>query len=227
MNNMILTETSFSSPTIQKKDTSTIKFKAILQELDKPGQNKRVYPRELVLQQLEKNKSKMVEKRFYGELDHPDGDDQERITKVSLKEQSHIVIDYQIVGDKIEGTLETIPTPNGLIVKALIENGNVLGISLRAIGSLKEAYSYNVVEDMQLITYDIVSDPSFSFATFSKKSLIESVEYILENNEDVENEVFKVDFINRVYRNFDRLNLLSDDTIIKFINYLNVKYLAK
>jgi len=79
---------------------------------------------------------------------------------------------------------------------------------------------------MQLITYDIVSDPSFSFATFSKKSLIESIDYILENNEAVEDEVFKVDFINRVYRNFDRLNLLSDETIIKFINYLNVKYLA-
>jgi len=27
-----------------------------------------------------------MEKRFYGELDHPDGNDQERITKVSLKE---------------------------------------------------------------------------------------------------------------------------------------------
>jgi len=28
----------------------------------------------------------MKERRFYGELDHPDGDDQERISKVSLKE---------------------------------------------------------------------------------------------------------------------------------------------
>ncbi len=223
---MILTETQFSAPTVQEKNNLTVKFKTILQELDKPGQNNRVYPKELVLQQLERNKPKMMEKRFYGELDHPDGNDQERITKVSLKEQSHIIVGYSIVGDKVEGTLETLPTPNGLIVKSLIENGNVLGVSLRAIGSLKETYNYNVVEDMQLITYDIVSDPSFSFATFSKKSLIESIDYILENNEAVEDEVFKVDFINRVYRNFDRLNLLSDETIIKFINYLNVKYLA-
>jgi hypothetical protein len=114
----------------------------------------------------------------------------------------------------VYGELETLPTPNGLIVKALIENNNVLGVSLRALGTLKESYSYSVVDDLQLITYDIVSDPSFQSATFSKKALIESIDYALQNDYLLEDEIFNVSFITTLTENFRKLNLLDDKHIL-------------
>jgi len=54
---------------------------------------------------------------WYGELDHPNTEDSDRIYTVSLKEASHTIIDYKIDGDKVIGTIETLPTPNGEIVK--------------------------------------------------------------------------------------------------------------
>lgn len=228
MNNRVpLLETSFHTPTVSLKTSRSIKFKTVLQELDKPGQNNRVYPTAVITSQLEQNKQRMKERRFYGELDHPDGDDQERISKVSLKEQSHIILDYSVQDGVVYGELETLPTPNGLIVKALIENNNVLGVSLRALGTLKESYSYSVVDDLQLITYDIVSDPSFKSATFSKKALIESIDYALQNDYLLEDEIFNVSFITTLTENFRKLNLLDDKHILQFIKYLDNKIIRK
>lgn len=53
MNRIPLLETSFNVPTISNSTKNSVKFKTILQELDKPGQNNRVYPTAIVSSQLE------------------------------------------------------------------------------------------------------------------------------------------------------------------------------
>jgi len=110
-------ETVLTKPTNIVNKKENIKFTTILQSLDTPGENGRIYPLILLEKQLEKQKEKIKNKMWYGELDHPNTDDSDRIYTVSLKETSHSIINYKINNNNVIGTIETLPTPNGEIVK--------------------------------------------------------------------------------------------------------------
>jgi len=131
MNKTPIFETTMYKPDNIEETKSTVKFRTILQSLDKPGENKRIYPITLIEHALKQQEPKIKNKMWYGELDHPSTNDEERIYSVSLKEASHVITEYNINDDIVYGKLETLPTPNGMIVKSLILNGNTLGVSLR------------------------------------------------------------------------------------------------
>ena len=64
-------------------------------------------------------------------------------------------------GDVCYGTLEVLDTPNGQILKSLVESGIKIGISSRGVGSTRNEDGHQVVQDdFQLICWDIVSEPS-------------------------------------------------------------------
>ena len=65
------------------------------------------------------------ERRALGECDHPDS------SVVELKNVSHLVTSARVDGDDVVGTIEILDTPNGNILKNLIEAGVTLGISSR------------------------------------------------------------------------------------------------
>ena len=72
-------------------------------------------------------------------------------------------------GKKVMGKIRILDTPSGNTLKALVNNGVKLGISSRALGSVNEANGRTVVqEDLQLICFDIVSEPSTPNAFLSK-----------------------------------------------------------
>lgn len=75
-------------------------------------------------------------------------------------------------------------TPNGKIVKGLIDMGGKLGVSSRGLGSLKSESNsgLNVVQDdFRLITAaDIVADPSAPDAFV--EAIMEEVEWIYDKN---------------------------------------------
>ena len=59
------------------------------------------------------------------------------------------------------GKIQILDTPAGKIAKDLINSGVTLGISSRAMGSVKEAQGITMVEDdLQLICFDLVAEPS-------------------------------------------------------------------
>jgi len=131
----------------------------IMQRCDEQNGNGRVYPR-VILEREVKNYLKSVkENRACGELDHPED------SVVNLKNASHMVTSLWWEGNDLKGKIKVLSTPNGLTLKSLINDGVTLGISSRALGSVKEEKGVTIVEDdLQLICFDIVSEPSTSGA---------------------------------------------------------------
>ena len=87
--------------------------------------------------------------------DHPDE------SVINLKNVSHMVKDIWWNGDDVMGKIQILDTPSGRIIKDLINAGVTLGISSRAMGSVREAQGITMVEDdLQLICFDLVAEPS-------------------------------------------------------------------
>ena len=59
------------------------------------------------------------------------------------------------------GKIEILPTPNGNILKSLVESGITVGVSSRGMGSLKDVGGLmEVQDDFELLCWDFVSTPS-------------------------------------------------------------------
>ena len=117
--------------------------------------NGRYYPKELWEREIDKYMSCVKENRATGELDHPDS------TIISLKNVSHIIRDIWWNGDKVMGKLEILPIVSGNILKALIDNNVMVGVSSRGMGSLKQiGETMEVQDDFELLCWDFVSTPS-------------------------------------------------------------------
>jgi len=90
-----------------------------------------------------------------GELDHPESQ------VINLKNVSHLITDYRWDGDNVIGKIEILPTPSGNILKALIEQKIVVGVSSRGMGSLEQRGEVmEVQDDFDLLCFDFVSTPS-------------------------------------------------------------------
>ena len=81
---------------------------------------------------------------------------------VNLDRVSHIITELYEDGKNFIGKAKVIDTPNGKIVKNLLESGVRLGVSSRGLGSVKTNKNgvNEVQDDFVLSTVDIVSDPS-------------------------------------------------------------------
>ena len=127
----------------------------ILQKCDTLNQNGRIYPRSILEREIVNYQKFIRERRALGECDHPDS------SVVELKNVSHLVTSARVEGDNVVGTIEILDTPNGNILKNLIEANITLGISSRGVGSTRQDGDSQIVqEDFQLICFDMVSEPS-------------------------------------------------------------------
>ena len=132
-------------------------IKGIFMQSDIQNQNGRVYPFSVLQKEVKNYNKKFVqEKRALGELGHPDG------PTINLDRVSHIITELYEEGKNFIGKAKIMNTPNGKIVKNLIESGVRLGVSSRGLGSVKANKSgvNEVQKDFVLSTVDIVSDPS-------------------------------------------------------------------
>jgi hypothetical protein len=161
-------------------------FPAKLQESDAVNGNGRIYPHKVLTREV-KNYIKLVnEGRAIGECDHPDE------SVINLKNASHMVNRLWWDGKNLLGSIKVLNTPSGNVLRGLYESGVKFGFSSRALGSLKEDSGSQIVqEDLQLICFDAVSEPSAPGA------------YIMrENIERNLNQIFtKGDRINRALNN--------------------------
>ncbi len=140
-------------------------MKGVLQKANTLNQNGRVYPMGVLSREVQNYQRFIEEGRALGELDHPDS------SVVELKNVSHIIREAHMDGEVCYGTLEVLDTPNGRILKSLVESGVKIGISSRGVGSTKTEGGHQVVQDdFQLICWDIVSEPSTPGAFVMKEA---------------------------------------------------------
>ena len=126
-----------------------------LQEAEVQNGNGRVYPKKILEREMKNYMMRVKENRALGELDHPDD------SVINLKNASHMVTDAWWDGNNVMGKVKVLNTPSGKILQQLVNDGVKLGISSRALGSVNESNGQTVVqEDLQLICFDFVSEPS-------------------------------------------------------------------
>jgi hypothetical protein len=95
--------------------------------------------------------------RAYGELGHPDS------PSINLDRVSHLIVDLRKEGKNYVGKAKILETPMGMIARGLLDGGANLGVSSRAMGSLKTNHDgVQIVQDdfMLSTAADIVADPS-------------------------------------------------------------------
>ena len=139
------------------------------------NRNGRVYPVSTLANEVTRYNESFVNKgRALGELGHPDG------PTVNLDRVSHKITSLKQEGNNFVGKAQILNTPMGKIASSLIEEGVVLGVSSRGVGSLREQNGVKYVgEDFQLATAaDIVADPSAPDAFVN--GIMEGKEWIWE-----------------------------------------------
>jgi len=122
------------------------------------NRNGRMYPISTLSREVNRYCENFVNKgRALGELGHPDG------PTVNLDRVSHKITSLVQEGNNFKGKAQILSTPMGKIASSLLDEGVMLGVSSRGVGSLQTtSEGHKVVgEDFQLATAaDIVADPS-------------------------------------------------------------------
>lgn len=151
-------------------------IEGIFMQSEIKNRNGRVYPKEVMQKEVNRYRKEFVEKkRAFGELGHPEG------PTINLDKVSHLITTLEEDGNNYIGRAKILSTPNGQIVRNLIDDGAKLGVSSRGLGSLEEKGGAQYVKgDFQLATAgDIVADPSAPEAFV--EGIMEGVEWVMEN----------------------------------------------
>ena len=196
---------------IEKKENGEKKYiiEGVFAQADTKNRNGRIYPREVMEQAVDKyNTEQVMTKRSVGELNHPEG------PTVNLDKVSHLITELKFEGSNVMGRASILNTPNGMVVKGLLDGGVQLGVSTRGMGSLARQGDAMVVKnDFVLNTVDIVQDPSAPTAFVN--GIMEGVDWIWNNGilerqdiEKIETEIKKASRVDlyetqvREFKNF-------------------------
>jgi hypothetical protein len=137
----------------QSQDGKDLYMKGICIQGGVKNANERVYP-VLEIESAVQNLNEQVTGGYsvLGEVDHPDD------LKINLDRVSHMIENMWMDGPNGCGKLKILPTPMGQLVKTMLESGVKLGVSSRGSGNVNE--DSGQVSDFEMITVDIVSQPS-------------------------------------------------------------------
>ncbi len=140
-----------------------------LQEAECENGNGRMYPQGILEREVKKYASVVEDNRALGELDHPES------SIINLANVSHMITKVWMEGASVMGKCKVLNTPAGQILRSLVESDVKIGISSRGMGSVTESGGKTIVEDdFQLISFDIVSEPSTpnAFMSLSESKLV-------------------------------------------------------
>lgn len=153
-------------------------IKGIFLQSDVKNRNGRSYPESIMDKEVSRYIKESVDKNCaWGELNHPTG------FGINLDKVSHRIVELVKEGKNWRGKAIITDTPMGNIAKGLMSSGGVVGVSSRAIGSLKmNNEGVNIVQsDFRLSTAgDIVGDPSAPDAWVD--GIMENVEYFYDES---------------------------------------------
>lgn len=185
-------------------DSNRIFIKCILQKYGVKNKNGRIYPKEILMREVERYQSLINDNSSGGEADHPP------TSTISLHNISHIVRKIWW-GDSPEdehilyGILELVTTPGyhkygivSMVGDKILEyrkRGYRIGISSRGIGSVKKFRGENIVQpDFELVGWDLVTVPSTPGAWLyagndgeGKEVVKSNIQEIKSNNNEILN----------------------------------------
>jgi hypothetical protein len=152
------------------------------------NRNGRMYPESVMDNEVKRYVKEYVEKnRAYGELGHPD------TPSINLHLVSHMITSLRKEGTNYIGRAKILETPNGMIARGLLDGGANLGVSSRALGSLKSNNEgVQIVQDdfMLSTAADIVADPSAPDAFV--RGIMENKEWVFVDGKFVEKHIEEV-----------------------------------
>ena len=177
------------------------------------NRNKRMYPEHVMDKEVARYIKESVEKnRAYGELGHPD------TPSINLDRVSHMITSLRKEGTNYIGRAKIMETPMGNIARGLLDGGANLGVSSRALGSLKmNNEGVNIVQDdfMLSTAADIVADPSAPDAYV--RGIMESKEWVFVDGKFVEQNIEETQ---KFIRKASSKNL-QEAKILAFQNFLS------
>ena len=148
-NNIILSEST-------KTSNGNVIISGLLATAEVENGNGRFYSKNLWEREINKYNTLIKENRATGELDHNSKE------IIEFKNVSHIIREIWWDKNNIMGKVEILPTPSGNILRVLLENNVLVGISSRGLGSLEKRKNglMEVQDDFELVCWDFVSTPS-------------------------------------------------------------------
>lgn len=176
----LLTElVSFDKLQVVKEEVEgkkIFRLKGPFLEAEVKNKNGRVYSKEILVREVNDFvESKIKKNRSMGELDHPEN------PQINLERVSHIIESLEFKDNVGYGVAKLIDTPMGRIAKTLVDEGIIVGMSTRGVGTLD---GETVKEDYKLITVDIVADPSAPNCFV--EGVLENREFIIDGDRIVE-----------------------------------------
>ena len=183
----LITEMYDDFEILTEGNSKDMKIKGVFMQAETKNRNGRVYPLDVLQKEVARYNKELVEtKRAFGELGHPEG------PTVNLDRVSHMIEELVPEGKDIIGKAKILDTPNGKIVKELLNAGAKLGVSSRGMGTLEKRGQTNYVkDDFYLATAgDIVADPSAPKAFV--EGIMEGKEWIWDNGILKEAEVARI-----------------------------------
>jgi hypothetical protein len=175
------------------------------------NRNGRMYPESIMDKEVNRYiKEKVNTNSAYGEMTHPE------TPHVDLKNVSHLITSLKEDGTNWIGKAKILETPMGRIAEGILKGGGRLGVSSRALGSLKmNNEGVNIVQSDFLLSTaaDIVGDPSAPDAFVN--GIMESAEWIYQDGK------FEriADEAKRTIRKASSMNL-EEQKAIAFANFL-------
>lgn len=191
------------------KPNEPVLVNCILQKWGVKNKNGRIYPKDILIPQVEEYKKLIDTNSAVSEADHPES------SIVSLQNISHMITKmWWGSGDQenvLFGQIKLIVSPGfvkygvcsviGDKIVLYLQNKIKLGISSRGVGTLKEINGENLVQsDFELIGFDLVATPSTPGA------------FLFPSNKDIGT-------FGETYKNKNGIYLKEDE--IKIVNALD------
>lgn len=181
------------------------------------NRNGRIYPEYVMDNEVNRYINESINhKRSLGELSHPE------TPRIQPERVSHLITELVKNGTNWVGKAKILDTPCGNIVRGIIEGGATVGVSSRALGTVKpNARGINEVQsDFRLSTAaDIVLDPSGPDCFV--QGIMESVDWIYDERIGWRMEKVNEDTKAEIEDAVIKKTLNEEKTLKIFTDYLN------
>jgi hypothetical protein len=147
----LITETVLNDIVTESKGQDLYIY-GIYSSADVKNNNGRVYKKSLLEREINKAIERASKKTLYGELNHPSD------PSINLERAAILTEHLDWRDTDVYGKSKVLKTPKGDIIRGIIESGGNFGISSRGLGTVAE--NGYVEESYNLITWDVVGDPS-------------------------------------------------------------------
>jgi hypothetical protein len=201
--------------TEEKNGSKTLYIEGNFMMGNKPNRNNRVYPMNVLRNAVNTYTENYIRsKRAVGELNHSN------TPSIDLTKVSHLITMLEERGDYFYGRAKILNTPMGKIAQSLIDEGVVLGVSSRALGSVRPTNEgHNVVgNDLMISCVDIVADPSVGAAAFVN-GIYEGKEWLYDTKSK---EYVAYNIKNQIEKDVISRKLNEERMLLHFENYLKL-----